>query len=127
MLGLNRSSLDYEPAGDTPENLRLRRLIDEPDTACPFYDSRRIMAWLTQQGEGINRKRVQRLIAHHGPGGHRPLVRLSAAGRGHRVDPYGLRGVRIERPGQVWSGDITDVPMATGLVDLTTTIDWSSR
>jgi putative transposase len=62
LLGINRSSLYYEPAGETPENLRLMRLIDEQYTACPFYGSRRMTAWLIEQGEEINRKRVQRLL-----------------------------------------------------------------
>ena len=62
MLGLNRSSLYYEPVGETPENLRLMRRIDEQYTACPFYGSRRMTAWLIQQGEEVNRKRVQRLM-----------------------------------------------------------------
>ena len=62
LLGLNRASLYYEPAGESPENLRLMRLIDEQYRACPFYGSRRMTAWLTQQGEMINRKRVQRLM-----------------------------------------------------------------
>src|SRR5207247_4179482 len=62
LLGLNRSSLYYEPASETPENLRLMRLIDEQYTACPFYGSRRMTARLTQPGEPVNRKRVQRLM-----------------------------------------------------------------
>src|SRR4051794_16154399 len=62
LLGLNRSSLYYEPAGETPENLRLMRLIDEQYTARPFYGSRRMTRWLIEQGEEVNRKRVQRLM-----------------------------------------------------------------
>src|SRR5262249_46646900 len=62
LLGLNRSSLYYKPAGETPENLPLMRLIDEQYTAYPFYGSRRMTKWLTQQGEVVNRQRVQRLM-----------------------------------------------------------------
>ena len=62
LFGLNRSSLYYEPAGETPENLRLMRRIDEQYSACPFYGSRRMTAWLIRQGEAVNRKRVQRLM-----------------------------------------------------------------
>src|SRR5512135_1636365 len=62
LLGLNRSSLYYEPVGETSEDLRLMRLIDEQYTACPFYGSRRMTAWLVEQGEEVNRKRVQRLM-----------------------------------------------------------------
>jgi putative transposase len=63
LLGLSRSSFYYEPAGETPENLRLMRLIDEQYTARPFYGSRRMTRWLVEQGEEVNRKRVQRLRA----------------------------------------------------------------
>ena len=61
LLGLSRASLYYEPAGETPENLRLMRLIDEEYTAHPFYGSRKMTEWLTARGEVVNRKRVQRL------------------------------------------------------------------
>jgi putative transposase len=91
LLGLNRSSLYYEPAGETREDLRLMRLIDEQYTACPFYGSRRMTAWLTQQGEPVNRKRVQRLMRVIGLEAIYPEPRLSLAGRGHRNYPYLLR------------------------------------
>src|SRR5579864_4712521 len=58
LLGLNRSSLYYEPAGESPENLRLMRRIDEQYTARPFYGSRKMTTWLVRQGEDVNRKRV---------------------------------------------------------------------
>jgi putative transposase len=103
------------------------RLIDEQYTACPFYGSRRMAAWLTQQGETVNRKRVQRLMRLMGLEAIYPKPRLSAAGRGHRIYPYLLRGVTIERPNQVWSADITYVPMASGFMYLAATIDWFSR
>ena len=127
LLGLNRSSLYYEPASETPENLRLMRLIDEQYTACPFYGSRRMTAWLTQQGEPVNRKRVQRLMRLMGLEAICPKPRLSLAGRGRRIYPYLLRGVTIKRPDQVWSADITYVPMASGFMYLAATIDWFSR
>src|SRR5262249_59953118 len=110
LLGLNRSSLYYEPAGETPEDLRLMRLIDEQYTACPFYGSRRMTAWLTQQGELVNRKRVQRLMRLMGLEAIYPRPPLSAAGKGHRIYPYLLRGVRIEHPGQGRSAHTTYVP-----------------
>jgi putative transposase len=62
LLGLSRSSLYYQPGGGTAEDLRLMRKIDEQYTACPFYGSRRMTVWLTNQGEEVNRKRVQRLM-----------------------------------------------------------------
>jgi hypothetical protein len=108
LLGLNRSSFYYEPAGETPEDLRLMRLLDEQYTACPFYGGRRITAWLIQAGERVNRKRVQRLMRLMGLEAIYPKPRLSLAGRGHRIYPHLLRGVTIERLDQVWSADITE-------------------
>jgi putative transposase len=127
LLGLNRSGLYYEPAGETPEDLRLMRLIDEQYTARPFYGSRRMTEWLTQRGEEVNRKRVQRLMRVMGLEAIYPRPRLSTAGKGHKVYPYLLRGVRVERPDQVWSTDITYVPMTGGFMYLAAVIDWFSR
>jgi putative transposase len=127
LLGLNRSSLYYEPAEESAENLRLMRLLDEQYTACPFYGSRRLTAWLMQQGEAVNRKRVQRLLRIMGLEAIYPKPRLSVPGRGHRIYPYLLRGVRIERPDQVWSTDITYVPLLSGFMYLAAVIDWYSR
>ena len=103
LLGLSRSSLYYEPA----ENLRLMRRIDREYTAPPFLGSRRMTAWLIEQGEEVNRKRVQRLMRLMGLEAIYPKPTLSAAGRGHRLYPYWLRGVSIQRPDQVWSTDLT--------------------
>jgi putative transposase len=127
LLGLNRSGLYYEPAGETPEALRLMRLIDEQYTACPFYGSRRMTEWLTQRGEEVNRKRVRRLMRTMGLEAIYPKPRTTIAGKGHKVYPYLLRGVVIGRPDQVWSTDITYVPMATGFMYLAAVIDWFSR
>jgi putative transposase len=127
LLGLNRSSLSYVPAQETDENLRLMRRIDEQYTACPFYGSRRMTAWLVEQGEEVNRKRVQRLMRVMGLEAIYPKPRLSLAGRGHRVYPYLLRGVTVARPDQVWSADITYVPMTSGFMYLAAVIDWFSR
>jgi putative transposase len=127
LLGLNRSSLYYEPAAETAENLRLMRLIDQQYTDCPFYGSRRLTAWLVQAGEEVNRKRVQRLMRLMGLEAVYPKPRLSLAGRGHRIYPYLLRNVRIERADQVWSADITYVPLTSGFMYLAAVIDWYSR
>jgi len=62
LLGLTRSNVYYRPAPPPTEDLRLMRLLDEQYTACPFYGSRRMTAWLVRQGESVNRKRVQRLL-----------------------------------------------------------------
>jgi putative transposase len=127
LLGLSRSSWYYEPAEETTENLRLMRRIDEQYTACPFYGSRRMTAWLLTQGETVNRKRVQRLLRLMGLEALYPKPRLSASGRGHRIYPYLLRDVRIERPDQVWSTDITYIPLKAGFMYLAAVIDWYSR
>jgi putative transposase len=127
LLGLNRSTSYYEPAGASPEDLRLMRLIDEQYTAYPFYGSRRMTEWLNDQGEGINRKRIRRLMREMGLEAIYPKPRLSAAGRGHKIYPYLLRGVKIERPDQVWSADITYIPMTSGFMYLAAVIDWYSR
>jgi putative transposase len=103
------------------------RLIDEQYTARPFYGSRRMAEWLTQQGEEVNRKRVQRLMRTMGLEAIYPKPRLSLPGKGHKIFPYLLRGVMIERADQVWSADITYVPMPTGFMYLAAVIDWFSR
>jgi putative transposase len=127
LLGLSRSSLYYEPARETGEDLRLMRRIDEQYTACPFYGSRRMTIWLNEPGEEVNRKRVRRLMRVMGLEAIYPKPRLSMAGKGHRIYPYLLRGVTVERRDQVWSTDITYVPMPSGLMYLAAVIDWFSR
>ena len=103
------------------------QLIDEEYTAHPFYGSRKMTRWLVKQGEAVNRKRVQRLMRLMGLEAIYPKPKLSAAGRGHRIYPYLLRNVAIERPDQVWSTDITYVPLPTGFMYLAAIIDWYSR
>ena len=98
LLGLPRASFYYEPAPETAENLRLMRLIDQEYTAHPFLGSRRLTKWLIEQGEEVNRKRVQRLMRLIGLEAIYPKPKLSAVGRGHRLYPYLLRGVSIQRP-----------------------------
>jgi putative transposase len=127
LLGLSRSSLYYEPGGEAAEDLRLMRRIDEQYTARPFYGSRRMTVRLNEQGEEVNRKRVQRLMRVMGLEAIYPKPRLSLAGKGHRIYPYLLRGVTVERRDQVWSTDITYVPMASGFMYLAAVIDWYSR
>ena len=110
LLGLSRSNVYYRPVETPAEDLRLMRLIDEQSTKCPFYGSRRMTAWLVREGHEVNRKRVQRLLRIMGLEAIYPKPRLSLPGVGHRVYPYLLRDVTIERPGHVWSADITYVP-----------------
>jgi putative transposase len=127
LLGLARASLYYQAAEETAPNLRLMRLLDEEHTRHPFYGSRRLTAWLGEQGEEVNRKRVQRLMRLMGLEAIYPKPRLSVPDLSHRVYPYLLRGVGIDRVNQVWSADITYVPMPKGFMYLAATIDWYSR
>src|SRR5262245_35098565 len=103
------------------------RLIDQEYTAHPFLGSRRLTQWLIQQGEGVNRKRVQRLMRLMGLEAIYPKPKLSTARAGHRIYPYLLRNVSIQRPDQVWSTDITYVPLASGFMYLAAILDWYSR
>jgi putative transposase len=127
LLDLARSSYYYEPAHETKENLALMRLIDEEYTRHPFYGSRRLTLWLNQQGQAVNRKRVQRLMRLMNLEAIYPKPKLSVPDRQHKVYPYLLRNVTIERVDQVWSTDITYVPLAGGFMYLAAIIDWYSR
>ena len=127
LLGLSRSSYYYEPATETAQNLSLMALIDREYTAHPFLGSRRMTTWLQGEGYEVNRKRVQRLMRLMGLEAVYPKPRLSVGGAGHKVYPYLLRGVSIERVNQVWSTDITYIPMPKGFMYLTAVMDWHSR
>jgi putative transposase len=127
LLDLSRSSYYYEPATESAENLALMALIDGEYTAHPFLGSRGLTAWLRGQGHAVNRKRVQRLMRVMGLEAVYPKPRLSARGAGHKVYPYLLRNVSIERVNQVWSTDITYIPMPNGFMYLTAVMDWRSR
>jgi putative transposase len=127
LLGLSRSSLYYEPGGEAAEDLRPMRRIDEQYAARPFYGSRRMTVWLNERGEEVNRERVRRLMRVMGLEAIYPKPRLSTAGKGHRIYPYLLRGVRVEGRDRVWSTDITYVPRTTGFMDLAAVIDGYSR
>jgi putative transposase len=127
LLGVNRSGLYYEPVGESSENLRLMRLLDEQYTRAPFYGSRRMVAWLATQGHEVNRKRVSRLMALMGIEAVYPKPKLSQPGEGHRIYPYLLRGTTVDRVNQVWSTDITYIRMAQGFLYLVAVMDWFSR
>ena len=127
LLGLNRASFYYEAATETEESLRLMQQLDAEYTRHPFYGSRKLTRWLQDQGEEVNRKRVQRLMRVMGLVTIYPKPRLSQGGKGHRVFPYLLRGVTVARPDQVWSTDITYVPLTAGFMYLAAIIDWYSR
>jgi putative transposase len=122
LLRLPRSTYYYQPRPESAENLRLMRRLDELYLEWPFFGSRRMAVTL-----GVNRKRMQRLMRILGIEAHYPKPNLSRPAPGHEVYPYLLRGVSIERPNQVWSTDITYVPMRAGFLYLVAIMDWFSR
>jgi putative transposase len=127
LLKLSRAGFYYAPQGESAENLRLMRLLDEQYTRTPFYGVCRMTAWLRNQGAEVNRKRVRRLLRLMGLEAIYQRPRLSEPAPGHHVYPYLLRGVRIERVNQVWSTDITYIRLRGGFVYLVAVIDWYSR
>jgi putative transposase len=127
LIGLPRSTWYYEPQSEGEENLRLMRLLDEQYTRTPFYGSRRMAVCLRERGEKVNRKRVQRLMQQMGIEAIYPKPRLSDPAPGHRIYPYRLKGVKITRPNQVWSTDITYIRLRGGFVYLVAILDWFSR
>lgn len=122
LLGLPRSTGYYRPRGETPENLLLMRRIDELYTAHPSLGSRKLALELN-----VNRKRVQRLMRIMGIEGIAPKRRTTRPAAGHRIYPYLLRNLSIERPDQVWATDITYVPTRHGFLYLVAIMDWYSR
>jgi putative transposase len=126
-LDLNRSSFYYQPAGETELNLKLMRLIDEQYTKTPFYGWPKLTVSLQKLGYPINHKRVQRLMQLMGLQAIYPKPRTSTSASEHKIYPYLLRGLAITRPNQVWSADITYVPLSGGFMYLVAIIDWFSR
>ena len=122
LLGLASSSYYYQPRPESAENLRLLRKLDELYMESPFFGSRRMAVTLN-----VNRKRMQRLMRLAGIEALYPKPRLSAPAPGHRVYPYLLRDLKVERPNHVWSTDITYIPMRGGFLYLVAVMDWFSR
>lgn len=127
LIGLPRSTLYYEPAHESTENLDFMRLIDRQYLQTPFYGSRNMTTWLRQEGYEVNRKRIQRLMRLMGIEAIYPKPRTSEAIKGHKKYPYLLRDLEIIRPNQVWSTDITYLPVKNGFMYLVAVIDWFSR
>lgn len=127
LLELSRSSWYYEPVAVDPYELHLMERIDEQYTATPFYGVRRMTAWLRQQGELVNHKRVARIMRQMGIQAIYPKPRTTLAGDNARRYPYLLRGLCIDRPDLVWSTDITYIRLANGFVYLVAVMDWYSR
>jgi putative transposase len=128
LLGVPRSTVYYEPRGVKASDLLVMRRLDEQYTATPFYGVERMTACLGRQGLRIGHNRVRRLLRFLGLEALYPKRRLSVpGGPEHRIYPYLLRGLRIERPNQVWSADITYIRLAQGFVYLVAILDWFSR
>jgi len=127
LLGLSRATYYYTPAQESAENLALMRRIDAQYLKTPFYGYPRMTAYLRDAGYRINPKRIARLMQVMGLQALMPRPRTTRAEPGHKVYPYLLRGLSIERPNQVWSTDITYVPMHRGFMYLVAVMDWYSR
>ncbi len=127
VLRVNRSSVYYEPTATDPEELGLMRRIDELHLKCPFYGSRRLAQELGTAKDGVNRKRVQRLMRLMGIEGVAPKPKTSEPAPEHEVYPYLLRNIKVCRSNQVWATDITYIPMAHGFLYLVAIMDWYSR
>jgi putative transposase len=127
LLGLPRSTAYYTPILESQENLALMKEIDAIYLDNPSYGSRSIASVLVNTGWEVNRKRVQRLMRLMNIAGVTPKRNTSKPAPGHRVFPYLLRNVAISHPDQVWSTDITYVPLRNGFVYLTAVMDWYSR
>ncbi len=127
LLNLSRSSVYYQNKEQPAPELKLMQQIDEVHLKYPFYGSRRIRDWLENDGQIVNRKRIQRLMRIMGIHTLYPRKRTTQPDKGHRVYPYLLRGLKIERSNHVWATDITYIPMAKGFLYLVVIMDWYSR
>lgn len=127
LLGLSRSSYYYQPCGESAENIVLMKAIDKLYTKYPFYGGRRIAVNLPDEFQPINLKKVRRLMNLMNIEAIYPKPNLSTPDLQHKIFPYLLRGAKIERVNQVWSTDITYVPMASGFLYLCAVVDWYSR
>ena len=122
---LAKSGYRREPVSEA--DLAVMRLIDETHLQWPFYGSRRMRDELEERGHTVNRKRVQRLMREMGLRALYPRRRTSQPGKGHKIYPYLLRDLSIERANQAWASDISYIPMAKGFMYLVAIMDWYSR
>jgi putative transposase len=127
LLGLSRSTLYYEPRPVPPAELAIMRRIDELHLDYPFAGSRMLRDLLRGEGVAIGRELVATMMRRMGLEAIYRKPNTSKAALGHKIYPYLLRGLSIERPNQVWAMDITYIPMARGFVYLAAVVDWFSR
>jgi putative transposase len=127
ILDLSRSSLYYQLEPISKDELNMMSLIDEIHLRYPFYGSRRIRDELLDNGFHVSRDRVRTLMKKMGVEALYRKPRLSTPHPGHKVYPYLLRGMKIDRANQVWAVDITYIPLSKGFVYLAAIMDWASR
>jgi putative transposase len=127
LLRVPRSTLYYQGAPAGADDLAVMRQVDEIYLERPFYGSRRMAVELARRGFVANRKRVRRLMRLMGLEAIYPKPDTSRRHPEHKVYPYLLRGLEVDRPSQVWCADITYIPMAQGFVYLVAVMDWFSR
>ena len=127
LLSVARSGVYRAPRPATGADLELMRRIDELFTAWPFLGSRRMAEMLGTKKRPINRKRMQRLMRKMGIEALGPKPRTTKKAEGHKIFPYLLRNMTIDRPNQVWAADITYIPIGRGFLYLVAIMDWASR
>ena len=127
LLRVSRSSLYHRPKGESAENLALMRRIDELFLKYPFYGSRQMVRHLWREGVCVGRHRVRRLMRLMGLQAIYQAPRTSRPHPEHRVYPYLLKGLAIERPNHVWATDITYIPVQKGFLYLVAVMDWATR
>ena len=127
LLSVSRSSFYYAPKGESPENLALMRRIDELFLKYPFYGSRQMARQLSREGVCAGRHRVRRLMRLMGLEAIYQAPKTSAPHPAHRIYPYLLRNVTVERADHVWCADITYIPVRRGFLYLIAIMDWATR
>ena len=129
LLSLNRSSLYYKSKGQSEYNEQLMKLIDEQFIETPFYGIDKMTKWLHLKKHYVNHKRVRRLMRQMGLEAVYPHRKryLSIPDKQHKIYPYLLRGVEVNRPDQIWSADLTYIRMYRGWLYLVAVMDWYSR
>lgn len=127
LLSISRSGWYYDPKGEAPLNLKLMRLIDEQYLLTPYYGSRQMARWVRRQGYAVGRHRVRRLMALMGLQAIYQEPRTSQPHPPHRIYPYLLRNLVIQKANQVWCTDITYIPIKRGFLYLVAIMDWQSR
>jgi putative transposase len=127
LLGISRGSIYYLPRPVSAADLAVMRRMDALHLEFPFAGSRMLRDLLNKEGVEIGRCHVATLMKRMGIEAIYRKPNTSKPAPGHKIHPYLLRGMRIERPNQVWAMDITYVPMARGFVYLAAVLDWFSR